>query len=129
MARCDLTWIPRLLGAATAACGAVITARPDLVVGAVAPAAGDARAESGRRALAVLLGTRDLASGLAMLLVPAGAPLRTAIAMRVGADVADVAVLGSRLPGQDAREKVTMAAAGRGALCALAVLAADRATR
>ncbi|MBP2365234.1 hypothetical protein [Pseudonocardia parietis] len=126
MARRDLTWIPRLLGAATAAYGAAITARPDLLLRPVKLLADGERAEPGHKALTMAIGGRDVVSGLAMLLVPAGTPLKAAIAVRVGADVADLTVLGSQLPDRDAREKATMVAAGWGAICALSVLAADR---
>ena len=129
MARRDLTWIPRLLGAATAAYGAAITARPELFLKPTKLTTDDGRPASGRSTLAMAIGGRDLASGLAMLLAPAGLPLRTAIAVRVGADVVDLAVLGSRLPDKDAREKATMVAAGWGAVCALSILAADKPRR
>lgn len=126
MARRDLTWIPRLLGAATAGYSVAIVARPELFLRPTGLLADHDRPSVGQRALTTAIGGRDLVSGLAMLLAPAGTPLRTAIAARVGADVVDVAVLGSQLPERDAREKATMVAAGWGALCALSVLAADR---
>ena len=129
MPRRDLTWIPRLLGAATAAYSVAITARPELFLKPTKLVAEGERPTSGQRALTMAIGGRDLASGLAMLLAPAGAPLKTAIAVRVGADVADLAVLGSQLPDRDAREKATMVAAGWGAVCALSILAADRPRR
>lgn len=124
-----MTWFPRLLGAATAGYGVAIIARPELfcrptglVSGAEPPTASDA-------VLTRAIGARDLVSGIAMALAPAGWPLRTAIGVRVGADIADVVVLGAGLPDQDSREKATMASAAWGALCALSVLAADRGTR
>ncbi|MEQ3552082.1 hypothetical protein WIS52_16535 [Pseudonocardia nematodicida] len=125
MARRDLTWIPRLLGAATAAYGAAITVKPDLFLRPTKLVTGNEQPTSGQQALTRAIGGRDLVSGLAMLLAPAGTPLRTAIAVRVASDVVDVAVLGAQLPDRDAREKATVVAAGWGALCALSVLAAD----
>ncbi|NIB33510.1 hypothetical protein HBB16_19995 [Pseudonocardia sp. MCCB 268] len=72
---------------------------------------------------------RDLASGLrAAILVPAGAHEGQRSRCGGRRHVADVTtMLGSPLPGQDARE-VTIARQA-GARSALAVLAADRATR
>ncbi|MEJ8279651.1 hypothetical protein [Pseudonocardia spirodelae] len=125
MPRRDLTWIPRLLGAATAAYGAAVAVKPDVLL-APAKLAGEGRpAPAGAATLARAVGGRDLASGLAMALAPAGTPLKAAIAVRVGADVVDLAVLGSQLPDRDAREKATLVAAAWGALCALSLLAAD----
>ncbi|MEU6700124.1 hypothetical protein [Pseudonocardia sp. NPDC046786] len=129
MARRDLTWIPRLLGAATAAYGAAITARPELFLRPTGLVGDGGEPTSEQRTFTMAVGGRDIASGLAMLFAPAGTPLTTAIAVRVGADVADLAVLGSRLPDRDAREKATMVAAGWGALCALSFLAAGRPQR
>lgn len=125
MSRHDLTWIPRLLGAATAGYSVAIIARPELFLRPTKLIEDHERPSAGQRALTMAIGGRDLASGLAMLLAPAGTPLKAAVAVRVGADVADLAVLGSQLPDQDAREKATMVAAGWGALCALSLLAAD----
>ncbi|ALE75686.1 MULTISPECIES: hypothetical protein [unclassified Pseudonocardia] len=129
MARRDLTWIPRLLGAATAAYSVAITAKPELFLRPTKLLGDGEQPDAGQRALTMAIGGRDLASGLAMLFAPAGTPLKTAVAVRVGADVADLAVLGSQLPDRDAREKATMVAAGWGALCALSILAADRPRR
>ncbi|MFP5019337.1 hypothetical protein [Pseudonocardia phyllosphaerae] len=127
MPRPDLTWIPRLLGAATAGYSVAIAAKPDLFLG---PTGLDSEDADGKGVtLTRAIGGRDLASGLAMLFAPAGTPLKVAIAARVGADVADLAILGSQLPDRDTREKATMVAAGWGALCALSILAADKPAR
>lgn len=125
MARRDLTWIPRLLGAATAAYSVAIAVRPELFLRPTKLLSGDERPTPGQRAMTMAIGGRDLVSGTAMLLAPAGTPLKAALAVRVGADLVDLTVLGSQLPDRDAREKATAVAAGWGALCALAVLAAD----
>lgn len=125
MPRRDLTWIPRLLGAATAAYGAAVAAKPDVLLSPTKLSGGGRTPSSGTTLLARAVGGRDLASGLAMALAPAGTPLKAAIAVRVGADIVDLVVLGSQLPDRDAREKATMVAAGWGALCALSLLAAD----
>jgi hypothetical protein len=119
------TWFPRALGVATAAYSIAIIARPELFAkptklqqeGAPLPTA----TAIGIRAL----GGRDLASGLAMAFAPAGKALRTAIAVRVGSDVVDVALLGTTLPDPQARLKAAGVGAAWGALCGLSALAAD----
>lgn len=120
-----MTWFPRLLGAATAAYGVAIIARPELFCRPTGLVGGSETPSDAQKVLTRAIGGRDLASGIAMALAPAGWPLRTAIGVRVGADIADLVVLGTGLPDQDGREKATMAAAGWGALCALSAVAAD----
>lgn len=119
-----MTWFPRLLGAATAAYGVAIIAKPELFCRPTGLVGDSETPDDSQKVLTRAIGGRDLASGLAMAFAPAGWPLRTAIGVRVGADVADLVVLGSGLPDQDSREKATMVAAGWGALCALSGLAA-----
>ena len=119
-----MTWFPRLLGAATAAYSVAIIAKPELFCRPTGLVGEDETPSDSQKVLTRAIGGRDLASGIAMVLAPAGWPLRTAIGVRVGADIADLVVLGTGLPDQDSREKATMVAAGWGALCALSVLAA-----
>ena len=118
------TWFPRLLGVATAAYSVAIIAKPDLFLKPTGLLGESATPSDDQKVLTRAIGGRDLASGVAMAVAPAGNPLRTAIAVRVGADVADLVVLGSGLPDQESREKATLVAAGWGALCALSLLAA-----
>lgn len=121
----NTSWIPRALGVATAGYSVAIIANPSLFAkptklqadGAPLPAA----TAVGVRAL----GGRDLASGLAMAFAPTGKALRTAIAVRVGADLADLVVLGTSLPDKQARAKAVGVAALWGTLCGLSYLAAD----
>ncbi len=120
----DRTWFPRLLGVATAGYSVAIIAKPELFLRPTGLLGESASPSDEQKVLTRAIGGRDLASGIAMALAPAGNPLRTAIGVRVGADVADLAVLGSGLPDQNSREKATMVAAGWGALCALSLLAA-----
>ncbi len=120
----DLSWFPRLLGVATAGYSVAIIARPELFAkptglvqdGAPMPTA----VVVGTRAI----GGRDLASGLAMALAPKGAPLKAAVAVRVGSDLADLVVLGTGLPDPHARTKAIGVASAWGALCALSFWAA-----
>lgn len=113
------TWFPRALGVATAAYSVAIIARPDLFTGPTKLTA-DGEPPSRGTAIGVrALGGRDLASGLAMALAPAGAPLRTAVGVRVGSDLVDLVLLGTGLPDADARRKAIGVATAWGALCAL----------
>jgi hypothetical protein len=115
------TWFPRALGVATAAYSVAIIARPDLFTG---PTKLTDRGETPATGTAIgvrALGGRDLASGLAMALAPAGAPLRTAVGVRVGSDVVDLVLLGTSLPDADARKKAIGVAALWGGLCALSL--------
>ena len=121
-----MTWFPRLLGAATAAYSVAIIAKPELFCRPTGLVDDTGSPSETGRTLTRAIGGRDLASGLAMALAPAGRPLKAAIWVRVGSDVGDLVVLGSGLPTQETREKATMVAAGWGALCALSLLAADR---
>lgn len=118
------TWFPRLLGVATAAYGVAIIAKPELFLRPTGLLGESATPDDGQKVSTRAIGGRDLATGVAMALAPAGNPLRTAIGVRVGADVVDLVALGSGLPDQNSREKATLVAAGWGALCALSLLAA-----
>jgi hypothetical protein len=120
----DLTWIPRLLGVATAGSSAAIIARPDLFARPTKLVADGDEVPSSVAVGVRAIGGRDLASGLAMAFAPPGTPLRTAIAVRVGCDVADLVVLGTTLPDRDARAKAAGVAAVWGALCGLSARAA-----
>ncbi len=120
----DRTWFPRLLGVATAAYGVGIIAKPELFLRPTGLLGGSASPSAEQSVMTRAIGGRDVATGVAMAVAPAGNPLRTAVAVRTAADVVDVVALGGGLPEQDGREKATMAAAGWGALCALSLLAA-----
>jgi hypothetical protein len=120
----DLTWIPRLLGVATAGYSVAIIARPELFTKPTALQAEGAPLPTATAIGVRALGGRDLASGLAMALAPSGGALRTAIAVRVGADLVDLVVLGTSLPDATARTKAAGVAAAWGTLCGLSYLAA-----
>ena len=108
-----------LTGAATAAYSAVLVARPDVLLRPM----GLARTADSRT-LTRLIGIRDTAIGLAMVLAPAGAARRAAVGARVASDWGDAAVLVGALRGRRTRGKVVGFATVWGALC-LAALAAD----
>ncbi|CAA9211754.1 MAG: hypothetical protein AVDCRST_MAG54-136 [uncultured Actinomycetospora sp.] len=120
----DLTWIPRLLGVATAGYSVAIIARPGLFTKPTALQAEGAPLPTATAIGVRALGGRDLASGLAMAFAPSGKALRTAIAVRVGADLVDLVVLGTSLPDATARSKAAGVAAAWGTLCGLSYLVA-----
>lgn len=117
--------LPRLLGAATAVYGAAIVARPALLLRPSGMLRGD-RPEPEQAAFVRVLGIRDLASGVAMLVAPGRTALRTAIAVRVASDAGDLVVLGRALRGRPERTTVVVVAGSWGALCALSALATRR---
>ena len=114
----DLTWIPRALGVATAAYSVAIIVRPALFAQPTGLQHDGAPLPTGTAIGIRALGGRDLASGLAMALAPAGDPLRTAVGVRVGSDVVDLVLLGTTLPDRSARVKAVVVAALWGGLCA-----------
>ncbi len=114
--------LPRLLGVATAAYGAAITARPALLL----KPSGMPRDEENLHTFTRTLGVRDLASGVAMAVAPSRGAMRVAIGVRVASDAGDLVVLGRALAGNPARKKVVAIAGGWGLLCALSALATRR---
>ncbi|PPK68909.1 hypothetical protein V5P93_001282 [Actinokineospora auranticolor] len=121
-----LIWIPRALGLATAAYGAAILARPALMARPTGLVTSSGEPARGVAVLTRSIGARDLATGLAMAVAPAGAPLRTAIAVRVVADVVDAVGFGTGLPDASARGKSAAVAGAWAGLCALSALASGR---
>ncbi|MPZ82155.1 MAG: hypothetical protein GEV28_17860 [Actinophytocola sp.] len=118
-------WLPRVLGIATAAYGAAITAKPALLLGPSGMLRGT-EPEPEQATFVRTLGIRDLASGLAMAFAPSRKALRTAIAVRVASDAGDLVVLGQALRGKPERTKVMTIAGGWGALCALSAITTRR---
>jgi hypothetical protein len=116
---------PRTLGLLTLGYGAYTLARPESLVHAadLAPRGEDV-SRSGRT-LGRLVGARDLLSGVAMLVAPAGLPLRAAVTARVACDASDVVGFGLSVPPRS-RVKVVAVAAGWGLLCATSFRSAGR---
>ncbi len=117
-----MSWFPRVLGAATAAYSAAVIVKPEVLTRPTG--LGDSAAT---RILSTAVGARDLVSGLAVALAPAGAPMRLALMVRVAMDVGD-AVLGAASPDKATRNKVIGIALGWAALNALALLASQEET-
>ncbi|GAA4012244.1 hypothetical protein GCM10022247_38520 [Allokutzneria multivorans] len=114
--------LTRVLGAATAAYGATITARPRVLAKpcGLTTLTGDTTAPV--RTLVSAIGVRDTAIGVAMLCAAPGRALRVAVMTRVACDAADALVFGLTLPDRKARKKVAVFAVGWAALCALSSL-------
>ncbi len=115
------TAVPRLLGVATIAYSLAVAARPEVLLKPTGLATG--LGDDGLRATARLVALRDLASGLAMVFAPNTQALRLAIAVRVGADVADTAVLGTALRGKPEWGNTVAVTGGFGLICAASALA------
>lgn len=113
--------LPRLLGLATAAYGAAIVARPELLLKPSGLPVDDPNLHTFVRTL----GVRDLASGLAMALAPSRTAMRLAIGVRVASDAGDLVVLSRALDGPE-RKAVVAVAGGWGLLCAFAALSTRR---
>jgi hypothetical protein len=112
-----MKWFPRLLGLATAGYGAAILVRPRLMTGPC-----ELSDDAASRVLTRAVGSRDMLSGLAMLLAGSPSTLRLAIAVRVGSDLGDAVVFGACLPTVTARRKAAAVASAWAALCALSAL-------
>jgi hypothetical protein len=114
--------LPRLLGLATAAYGAAITVKPELLL---APS-GLPRDAPDLHTFTRTLGVRDIASGVAMAVAPGRKAMRVAIGVRVASDLGDMAVLGKALAGKPEQKTIVAVAGGWGLLCALSALATRR---
>ncbi len=119
-----MTLIPRMLGAATAAYGLAALVRPRILARPVAMVEPDGSLGPAIRVAAGLIGVRDITVGAAMVLAPAGPPLRTAIVARALFDAGDAVLFGTLSPTPDARRRSAVVAGGWSALCALSLLAA-----
>jgi hypothetical protein len=113
------TWLPRLLGAATAAYSVAVLVRPSVFLRPTGLAARMPPPALATAARAVA--GRDLVSSVAMAIAPSGPALRAAIAVRVGCDASDALLFAVALRGRP-RAKAVGVAAGWGVLCGLSAL-------
>lgn len=116
---------PRALGALTAAYGVYTLARPHSLARLAGLSTRARPASTATRNLGWAIGARDLVSGTAMMLAPAGPGLRAALALRVACDAGDAIGFGIAVP-PSSRAKVIAVAAGWGAICASAFPATGR---
>lgn len=115
---------PRVMGAVTLVYALLVIVSPEVMTDAIGLSEGAADAD-----LALLTRTmlvRDLACGLAMMFVPAGWPLLTAIGIRVASDFGDALIMGTGLPTGADRTAALLVAGVFGVLCALSALGARR---
>jgi hypothetical protein len=114
-------WIPRVVGLLTALYGVSAVLKPSVIA-----RHGELAAPSDRRSavalLSVTIGIRDLVSGIAIVLAPAGGVLLAALGARVVFDAGDAVAFGRLLPTHSARRKVAAIALGWGATSALAMI-------
>ena len=110
-----------LAGAATAAFSAVFVAAP----GVLLRPCGIAETRQ-TRALARMVGARDVVLGLAMVAAAPGRPRRLAVAGRVLADCTDAAALAGGLAGQGRRGLVSASAVAWGLACLAAGVLDER---
>jgi hypothetical protein len=110
------------MGIATAAYGAAILARPELLLKPSGLPVDDQDLHTFTRTL----GVRDLASGVAMAVAPSRTAMRVAIGVRVASDLGDAVVLGSALAGKPEQKKILAVAGGWALLCGLSALATRR---
>lgn len=115
---------PRLMGAITVVYAVYVLVSPEAMTSPIA-LSGD-EPDAGLALLTRGMLARDLACGLAMMLVPAGWPLGTAIAIRVASDLSDALIMGTGLPTAEARTSAVLVAGTFGLLCALSAFGARR---
>ena len=110
-----------LTGAATATFSAVFVAAPALLL----RPCGIAETRQ-TRALARMVGARDVVSGLALVLAAPGRSRRLAVAGRVASDWTDAAALAAGLAGQQRRGLVSASAVAWGLVCLAAGVLDER---
>jgi len=113
-----------LSGAATAAFSAVFVAAPSVLLRPCGIA--DTRQT---RALARMVGARDVVAGIALVLAAPGRPRRLAVAGRVASDWTDAVALAAGLARQDRRALVSASAVTWGLVCLAAAVLDERAGR
>lgn len=112
----------RVMGVATLGYGVAVACRPEVLARPCGLSA------QGSSALLIrALGVRDAVIGAAMVAVPEGTGLRTAVLCRVALDTGDALLFGTLLPHRTARTKAASAALAWAALCGWTLTDDDRA--
>ena len=117
-----MSWIPRALGALTAAYGLTTLARP----GVLTRPSGLGEPSTPVGILVRAVGVRDIANGMAMALAPAGPAQQVAVGARIASDLGDALTWALSQPDPAARRKTIGVALGWAGLNALGLLAARR---
>ncbi len=110
----------RTLGVLTAAYGAAVIVRPEVMAKPTGMVDRHGRAPSAVALLTRAVGVRDVASGLAMVFAPSRRTLDLAVAVRVASDLGDGVVFGTTLSDKGLRAKAAGVAGGWGVVNALA---------
>lgn len=118
-----MIWFPRIVGVLTAIYGVSALVRPDVISRHGELASPEDR-RSGVHLLSAILGIRDVVSGAAILVAPAGGVLLGTLGARVAIDTGDAIAFGRLLPTARARRKVAAIAIGWAAVAALSMLGA-----
>ena len=115
----NLSSLPRILGAATAAYSVAVVLKPAVLAKPCGLADADGAIPPHVATAVRAVSVRDTIISVAMMTVPAGAPLRTAAVIRGLCDMSDAATFG--LPVKDAsmRTKIVAVGSAWGALCIL----------
>lgn len=115
---------PRAMGVITVGYALYVLAYPEAMTGPTALSSGEP--DAGLATLTRSMLVRDLACGVAMIAVPAGWPLLTALGIRVASDLGDAVIMGTSLPTAEARGSAIAVAGVFAALCALSAFGARR---
>jgi hypothetical protein len=119
-----MTWLPRTLGVLTAGYGLATLIKPAILATPAGLSAGEPPAAVSTLVRAV--GVRDIASGVAMA-VTTGRAQRTAVGVRIAADLGDVVTWAlSSSPDRAQRRNTMVIGAGWAALNAIGLAAARR---
>lgn len=115
-----MIWFPRLVGVLTLLYGisALVTPRP---IARHVELDDPASPGPATRLLSGTVGVRDIVSGIAIVLAPAGAALAAALGARVAFDAGDALLFGRLSPTSRARRKVAAIAAGWGLVAASSI--------
>ncbi|MFG2820821.1 hypothetical protein ACGFX4_15495 [Kitasatospora sp. NPDC048365] len=116
----------RTVGAATAAYGIAVAARPALLARPSGLTAPDGTVPTDTATCLRPLALRDAACGLAMACAPDDRSLRTATLLRIASDLGDAALLTGTLPGRRHRAMALTVSVGWGLLSVIGLARADR---
>ncbi|MGH3745458.1 MAG: hypothetical protein ACRDTP_11410 [Mycobacteriales bacterium] len=113
----------KVVGLVTAGYGALSLAKPDLLARQLKLTDAPGGPNSGAVVASYAVGVRDVASGLSLVLLPAGRARTLAVAARVLLDVTDGLLWPRAVTDPKVQKKIQAGALGWGGVCALAGVA------
>lgn len=119
-----MTWPARVLGALTVLYSLAVLLRPAVLTKPTTLSGSNVPAPVAAAARAIA--ARDTVIGLAMVFVPAGAALYTALAVRIASDLTDIPIFGAVIKDGATRLKLFLVAGGWAVLGGLAWWIASR---